>query len=176
MPNEPLPGKKKLGMMTRAEEEAHIDFVEDQPGDGPDAYWCLYGFDEPAWVEALAAAGSAPRVVLTVVSEDDEDGEEVEAEQGADGSLAVPDDDAAARPASGEPPDKAVTQVRKGKGADEAMGLSVFFLSRTALRHFLSALLSRVFLPCTSSILSRRSPFSLLCLLSASSPSLLCSP
>ena len=96
-------------MMTRAEEEAHIDFVDDQPGDGPDAYWCLYGFDEPAWVQALAAVGCPPRVVLTVESEDDS--EEAEEDRGRL-EIAEEGKEALSGTATGEPPLKAPTQVR----------------------------------------------------------------
>lgn len=105
MSNEPQPGKKKRDMMTRAEEEAHIDFVDDQPGDGPDAYWCLYGFDEPAWIQALAAVGCPPRVVLTVESEDDTETaqEATTPVEGAEGNNGAPGDVAAGEPPAKEP-------------------------------------------------------------------------
>jgi hypothetical protein len=117
--NEPQPGKKKRDMMTRAEEEAHIDFVDDQPGDGPDAYWCLYGFDEPEWIQALAAVGCPPRVVLTVESEDDAETvqEASTPVEGAEGNKGAPGDVAA-----GEPPVKEPTLVCTRRTSSETCG------------------------------------------------------
>eukprot|EP00056_Hartaetosiga_gracilis_P013095 m.213881 g.213881 ORF g.213881 m.213881 type:complete len:2015 (-) comp13794_c0_seq1:60-6104(-) len=74
-----VPGKKKMTMKTRAQEAAHIDYIDDEPLTGADQYWLLQGFStDPNFISTLQTAGVCLSVVLNVITDDDEDDEESE--------------------------------------------------------------------------------------------------
>ena len=76
------PGKKKSGMVKRADEKANT--VDDEPEIGPDMYFYLQGMNDPALVKELTGCGAPASLVLECTASGDAEAAKEKAEKEAE--------------------------------------------------------------------------------------------